>query len=77
MKDFFDDATSGQFGLAAMAAPAGDWCDHASLASDITRMSPASMLELAAHARLVAPLLRLQPMTYRPVPLRGRRGHLS
>lgn len=40
---------------------------------DITNLTAAAMQEAAEHARLVAPLLRLQPIPYRPVPLRRRR----
>jgi hypothetical protein len=40
---------------------------------DITSLSAAAMHEAAEHARLAAPLLRLQPIPYRPVPLRRRR----
>lgn len=40
---------------------------------DITNLTAAAMLEAAEHAQLVAPLLRLQPIPYRPVPLRRRR----
>jgi hypothetical protein len=75
MKDFSDDMTPDLMGSAGGVAPAGeDWSAQARSAGDITRMSPTSMLELAAHARLVAPLLRLQPIAYRPVLLRGRRS---
>jgi hypothetical protein len=71
MKDFSDNMTPDLIGSAGAATPAGeDWSTQAWGAGDITRMSPASMLELAAHARLAAPLLRLQPIAYRPVLLR-------
>lgn len=40
--------------------------------ADISKLSADAMIELADCARLAAPLARLEPIPYRPIPLRRR-----